>query len=562
MKSIDLRKFEFLLAAVLITLTVLCGCGGGDKHQTGRDESETPLPDFRVVRNLPLGDSAAVTDTVSVELSKPIVQSGITAKIRDESRSLNVPVAQVNFIDSRTFTVSLEINRLLAETDYRVQIEGIRSTEGEELPGVISWDFKTGLVNQVAFVRPFDYPLQASGNSIAIDAEGHRFLAGSVQKPAAEGGQDAFLALVDQGGSVVWEKTFGGTGNETGDAVAVGADGNVYVAGVTNGTLATANGGGQDLYIARFNIYGAQASVIQNNIASHDFVSGIAVDSARNVVYAVGTTFNPGAASSNGLLFLYYPNRAFGLQRTVLQIADTNTQAGSTSINDIALAANGEIYVAGSTAGALPNYSNGSRSPTAHPIIGGTDAFWYRYNPEAVGIRDTMVFGTGGDESANAIAYKDSTTGPRLLIGGTTTGALYRPASRGGTDFFLAQYDPSSATSGIIRSTTFQDGTAGMDLLTSLAFNPELENQEFYFTGSTTGAYPGLTSNGGSMATLHTASFSTATGLFSITHYQSDDFAIGRDLQIGLDGKLSVIGNDGTGNILYNRDALENTELF
>ena len=73
-----------------------------------------------------------------------------------------------------------------------------------------------------------------SVSGIAVDpASGAIYATGSTSSFGA-GGVDVLLLKYDSSGSLVWSRTWGGPGNESGNSVAVDGLGNVYVVGSTD----------------------------------------------------------------------------------------------------------------------------------------------------------------------------------------------------------------------------------------------------------------------------------------------------------------------------------------
>ena len=74
------------------------------------------------------------------------------------------------------------------------------------------------------------------------------------------GGRDAFLLRISPSGATIWERRFGGPGNDYGIAVTLDPFGNVFVAGATDGALGSGlsgSFGGLDAFAAKFSPSGA-----------------------------------------------------------------------------------------------------------------------------------------------------------------------------------------------------------------------------------------------------------------------------------------------------------------
>lgn len=84
------------------------------------------------------------------------------------------------------------------------------------------------------------------GNSIMVLPDGGFVVAGSTTSAGA-GGQDAWLAKFDEAGDMIWEKTYGGTGVDAGMSVCAATDGGLLLCGYTESSGA----GGNDVFLVR-----------------------------------------------------------------------------------------------------------------------------------------------------------------------------------------------------------------------------------------------------------------------------------------------------------------------
>jgi hypothetical protein len=110
------------------------------------------------------------------------------------------------------------------------------------------------------------------GNAIAVDSFGEAYVSGNtsstdfptanpVQASNAGGGNDAFVSKLDASGTtLLFSSDLGGSSNEFGQAIAVDAAGNIYVAGSTSSTdfpttpgafQGSYGGGGSDAFLAK-----------------------------------------------------------------------------------------------------------------------------------------------------------------------------------------------------------------------------------------------------------------------------------------------------------------------
>ncbi|HET9495389.1 MAG TPA: SBBP repeat-containing protein, partial [Chloroflexia bacterium] len=160
------------------------------------------------------------------------------------------------------------------------------------------------------------------GTGIAVDGAGNVYVAGTTGstnfpvvggfQTANQGGQDAFVTKFNPAGGVVYSTYLGGGGNDTGHAVAVDASGSAYVTGLTGSSnFPTLNAyqptrpGGTDAFITKLAPDGA--SLIYSSYfggSVYDDSSGIATDGA-NGAYIVGRTSSTNLPTRNAYQATY-----------------------------------------------------------------------------------------------------------------------------------------------------------------------------------------------------------------------------------------------------------------
>ncbi len=158
------------------------------------------------------------------------------------------------------------------------------------------------------------------GSSVATDAAGNVYLAGSTANPdsIAWGGykdtlaggigiQNAFLVKFTANGNRLWATYYGGTINTVGNSVATDAAGNVYLAGTTYDTIGIASGGfmnnlvgGQsNAFLVKFDANGNRLWATYYGGAGGDQGNSVATDAAGNV-YIAGLTTSTDSIASGG----------------------------------------------------------------------------------------------------------------------------------------------------------------------------------------------------------------------------------------------------------------------
>lgn len=129
---------------------------------------------------------------------------------------------------------------------------------------------------------------------------------GGFQNTHGGGDNDAFLVKFNSSGARLWGTYYGGTGSDRGYNVTTDAAGNIFLVGRTESSGAiSANGfqnsygGGQDMFLAKFNSSGVRLCATYFGAADVDECNGVAVDHSGNV-YVAGNTANTSGIAWNG----------------------------------------------------------------------------------------------------------------------------------------------------------------------------------------------------------------------------------------------------------------------
>jgi Beta-propeller repeat len=160
------------------------------------------------------------------------------------------------------------------------------------------------------------------GNGIAVDGSGNAYVSGGTsstnfptttaafQTTLRGGLRDAFVTkLSPTGSALVYSTYLGGSGDDSGSAIAVDGSGNAYVSGGTSSTnfptvnalQSTFGGGTYDAFVTEIDRSGS-ALVYSTYLGGRvvDYGDGIAVD-ASGKVYVTGYTFSPNFRTANAI---------------------------------------------------------------------------------------------------------------------------------------------------------------------------------------------------------------------------------------------------------------------
>lgn len=325
--------------------------------------------------------------------------------------------------------------------------------------GALSWTRQFGTATSDL---AFDVTADADGNVTVVG-----FTFGNLDGTNA-GGEDAFVRSYDANGDLRWTRQFGTGFYDSANAIATDADGNVYVAGGTEGAIDGANAGSLDAFLRSYDADGVERWTQQFGTTSFDVAESVAVDSDGSVYVAGNTRGNlAGANAGNSDAFVRSYDTDGGLR--------WSRQFGTGSdelTTGVAAAADGNVYVAGYGAGALVGAN-----------AGGNDAFVRAYDRNGA-LRWTRQFGTSGDDRAQGIA---TDAYGNVFLAGTTSGDL-DGSNAGGNDAFVRAYDHNGA----VRFTR-QLGTGDDDRAQGVATDA---NGSFYTTGDTVGDLGGSNAGG------------------------------------------------------------------
>jgi uncharacterized delta-60 repeat protein len=219
----------------------------------------------------------------------------------------------------------------------------------------------------------------SGATALAVDAEGNVYVTGGSY------GYSSFMDYAtlkySAAGNLLWAKRYNGPGNSTdsASAIAVDAQGNVYVTGYSTGTgsfydytTLKYSPSGQRLWVRRYNGPGNE----------YDLAKALAVDAAGNV-YVTGESKGAGSGSD-------YATLKYGPTGEPLWLRRYNGPGNEwDSAEDLALDGQGNAYVTGGSTGA------GSSS----------DSTTLKYSPSGQRLWVRRYNGPGNDgDAGNAIA--------------------------------------------------------------------------------------------------------------------------------------------------------------
>ena len=159
---------------------------------------------------------------------------------------------------------------------------------------------------------------------VAADPLGNVFISGltrgSLGGPNA-GGPDAFVSKYDSSGSLLWTRQLGTAGHDYSYAVAADPLGNVLISGYTRGSLGGPNAGNFDAFVSKYHSSGSLLWTRQLGTSSIEPGYGVAADPLGNIYISgltQGSLGGPHAGDSDAFLVkLTVPEPSFGLLAAV-----------------------------------------------------------------------------------------------------------------------------------------------------------------------------------------------------------------------------------------------------
>ena len=260
--------------------------------------------------------------------------------------------------------------------------------------------------------------VSTTGFSVATDTNGNVYVAGyttgGLDGNTLTGANDFFLTKYDSTGVKQYTKQLGVAGAITwGQSVATDSNGNVYVAGYTNGGLDgnTLSGvGDYDFFVTKFSSAGVKQYTKQLGVAGANSTGyAVATDTNGNV-YVAGTTSGglDGNTMTGTLDFFLTKYDNTGLKQYTKQLG---VAGASTSGNSVASDSSGNVYVTGNTNGGLDG----------NTLTGTNDFFLTKY--DSTGVKQyTKQLGVAGASTSGKSVATDASH--NVYVAGTTYGYL------------------------------------------------------------------------------------------------------------------------------------------
>ncbi|HNT27033.1 MAG TPA: SBBP repeat-containing protein, partial [bacterium] len=279
------------------------------------------------------------------------------------------------------------------------------------------------------FTREFGTTTEDKAAASATDGSGNTYVTGytfGALQGTNLGGNDAFLIRYNSDGSKAWTRQWGSSALEGGAAIAIDADRNIVVAGVTAGSLTDQHGqslpysGSYDLFVAKFSPDGSLLWMKEWGTTAEEWVYDVHVGK-NGKIYLTG--YVGPSESRDGFITALSDHGSSAVVEWSQIWGTASYDTGYSVTTD----SNNNIFVSGRTAGTMSGCTS----------AGGTDNVLLKY--DVAGTEQWhRQWGSSGTDHAYAVALDKLETA--LYVSGITTGVL-GSANLGNSDAFLQKLD-------------------------------------------------------------------------------------------------------------------------
>ncbi|MBK6950090.1 MAG: gliding motility-associated C-terminal domain-containing protein [Haliscomenobacter sp.] len=307
------------------------------------------------------------------------------------------------------------------------------------------------------------------GRGMALDRQGNAYAIGrtqSVSNIATAGvhqttfaaGSDALIVKFNTSGARLWGAYYGGAGNDSGQAIEVDAQGNVYAVGATESANGIAtpgafqilyNAGNSDAFLVKLRPDGTRIWGTYFGGPDYEFGNDLAIDRAGNVFITGWTISSTGIATMgshqpaytgqlDGFVAKFNPG---GARLWSTYFGDIGFDLGLSTVTD----ASGNVLISGWTSSTSAIATAGAYQTTYGG--GDADAFILKFAGASGALQWGTYYGGAGNEYGDGLAADAAgnlyITGPVNSGNAHTTPGTHQTALRGVWDAFVAKFDPS-----------------------------------------------------------------------------------------------------------------------
>ncbi len=319
------------------------------------------------------------------------------------------------------------------------------------------------------WTKLFGTPLGDQANAITNDEAGNIYITGSTsgqfKNNTHAGKEDVVVIKIDKQGERLWIKQYGSNSNDRANDIASDKNGNIYIAGYTEGSMPNnSNLGDTDMFISKFNSKGDLLWNRQIGTPSVDVAHAISIDENNNIYISGRTNGSINGYTNKGSYDIVVVKLDKDGKQIWIQQYGTN---GLDFANAISSSDLESIYLTGFTSGSFEGNTN----------MGLNDIFISKLDNKG-SIIWTNQYGTSEMEQANSIT---NIIDGHFYIAGKTAGNLDGNSKLGITDMFISKFHKNGK-----KLWTTQYGTPTLDKINGIFSD---SNGETYIAGRTFGNY-------------------------------------------------------------------------
>lgn len=299
------------------------------------------------------------------------------------------------------------------------------------------WVIKLSSNGDLQWQKTFGGRSQDGGQSVLATPDGY-LVAGYTFSNEGDvttnkGQSDVWLIKLDNNGQLQWQKTFGGTNLDQANAIDVSIDGGFLLTGYTysnNGDV-SGNKGQQDVWVVKVNTSGVLQWQRTFGGSSNDQANTIAAAADGNIFITGSTMSNDGDVSGNkgGLDIWTVKLNSSGILQWQKCLGGTDSESGY----GILPAADGTSFITGYTAS-----KNGDVTGNA-----GLHEMWVvKLSSTGMLLWQNCL---GGSASEAGFSVTATTDNAYLMVGRTNSNDIDVSGNKGGTDLWLVKLSNSNA---------------------------------------------------------------------------------------------------------------------
>ena len=293
-----------------------------------------------------------------------------------------------------------------------------------------NWDFFLSKLNTTisTFIwhNSFGSTSLDYAEAAAIDGGDNIYLSGKTHGDfdgANLGGADIALFKVDNAGSLVWKQQFGSIGDDWAFDVLVSGN-DLYLAGSTSGKLGSSQGGGKDLFLAKYDVNGTRQWIQQWGGKENEAAYSLALANGKLYVGGIQSPLDQELKGERKIIL-----QAWSLEGS-LQWSKELSSAGDDYLRAMKADSQGNLYLAGYSYGAWQGANQGDADGVLLKLDGDGNLLW------------ASQLGSSAKDMGKTLVL-DQNENPYLV--GVTYGSLQCFSNQGAGDLFLASYSKDGA---------------------------------------------------------------------------------------------------------------------